>query len=261
MAGLDDLKRHDEFRKMWAAIHEIRYATNLNRASLGRGGLRVHSGGVITIENGGLVVTGTAEIIGRLIASGLVNFIGDVVITGPLDVSGPADVSGIMTVLNDLIVASGGRIKAGSIELRPDGSASFATLTISPAGKITSGSAEINPDGSAKFGETTISALGKIKAGGLTIDPTALDGVLSFDNGAKILAAGDKIIVQKGVTSMDADGTRVRIEGTSGKHLTVDGVGAAVVGSLSVSAMNVAPSGAEPNVYWDASDQTFKLIA
>jgi hypothetical protein len=159
--------------------HRDRYATPMNGGSIGRGGLRVYDGGVITIENGGLRVTGTAEIIGTLIASGVINFTGDV------NISGPLDVTGLVTLMSDLVVASGGKITAGSIELNPDGSAKFGSMTISPAGKITSGSAEINPDGSAKFGSTTISPDGTIAFGpGLSVTPDNGAGDAAIMNGA-----------------------------------------------------------------------------
>lgn len=222
MAGLDDLSRGD-FGDILRRLRVLETASPLQNASIGANGLRVYDGGMITIENGGLRVTGTAEIIGRLFASGQVVLVGEVVISGPLDVSGDADVSGVMTVLNDLIIAAGGKLTAGSIELNPDGSAKFGNMAVSPEGKITSGTAEINPDGSAKFGtlqiskagkitsgsaevnpdgsvkfgtfeidtqgrvkinaDVTVNNGGKIKAGGLTVEPTLFGGSVQFENG------------------------------------------------------------------------------
>lgn len=172
-------------KEIFRRLRALENGAPMNNAAIGRGGIEVYDGGVIRITNGGLSVTGTAEIIGRLFASGIVNFTGEVTITGPLDVSGPMDVSGLVKLMSDLEVHSGGRIKAGSIELNPDGSAKFGSMTISPAGKITSGSAEINPDGSAKFGSTTINPDGTIEFGpGLSVTPDNGSGAAAIMNGA-----------------------------------------------------------------------------
>lgn len=191
MAGLDDLSR-SEISQIRRLLRELSMAAPLQNASIGAGGLRVYDGGVITIENGGLRVTGTAEVIGQLIASGVVDFTGDVTISGPLDVTG------LMTLVGDLVVASGGKITAGSIELNPDGSAKFGSMTISPVGKITSGSAEINPDGSVKFGQLTIDTAGKVTAGGVTIDPSYLGGSVKFSNGTYVAATPNGAQLAKG---------------------------------------------------------------
>lgn len=189
MAGLDNLDQGslpDIFRR----LRDLETQAGLNGSSIGALGLRVHSGGMITIENGGLTVTGTANIIGSLIASGTIDFTGDVTISGPLDVSG------LVTLMSDLVVASGGKITAGSIELNPDGSAKFGSMEISPAGKITSGSAEINPDGSAKFGDTTVSAAGVITSGNTIIDPDASNGGFTFLTGGGVGGSGGSVLLR-----------------------------------------------------------------
>jgi hypothetical protein len=248
-------------------LRALEYASNMNSAAIGRGGIRVHSGGMITIENGGLRVTGTAEIIGRLIASGLVTFIGDVVISGPLDVSGTVDVSGVMTVLNDLEIASGGLFKAGDIELRPDGSAKFGSMEIDPSGKITSGSATINPDGSAEFGNMSIDTTGVVKVGSaMTLDPTESSGALVFSNGARVFTDATTIQVFKGTSAVTvADGTAT-LQGTGSDYIRVDDAGIRANGplratsTLKVDVMNTAPAGKTANVYWDPADHVFKFI-
>jgi hypothetical protein len=195
MGAVNNLNQGD-VAEIWRAIRQLQVATPLNSASIGSGGMRVYDGGVITIQNGGLSVTGTATILGTLIASGIINF------TGTVTISGPLTVSGLTTVTNSLVVAAGGKITAGTIELNPDGSAKFGTMTISPAGKITSGSAEINADGSVKFGtflidtagkvtlanDLTVTSAGKIIAGGVTIDPTYFSGAVKFTNGSYVAA-------------------------------------------------------------------------
>lgn len=185
MAEIDNLSK-GELGRIWAAIRELRYASPVNNTAIGRDGLTVYDGGVITIENGGLRVTGTAEIIGQLIASGSITF------NGPVRITGPLDISGLTRIMGDLQVLSGGRFTAGSIELNPDGSAKFGTLAIDPAGKLTSGQATINPDGSAKFGQFDIAANGDLKSkGSLSIEgPTGLKNNLTVDKGFKITLGG-----------------------------------------------------------------------
>jgi hypothetical protein len=168
MGQIDNLGE-SRLREIFDRLAALEHSSGMNSAAIGRGGIRVHSGGVITIENGGLVVTGTAEIVGQLLASGVIVLSGEVTVSGPLT------------------VVDGGKITAGSIELNPDGSATFGTLTIDPDGKITTGSAVIHPDGSAEFGDMTISATGKITSGTAEINP---DGSAQFGQ-FTIAANGD----------------------------------------------------------------------
>ncbi|KQR02476.1 hypothetical protein ASF72_10605 [Arthrobacter sp. Leaf141] len=249
----------DDFERRLRALEN---ATNQNNMAIGRGGLTVHDGGMITIENGGLRVTGSAEIIGRLFASGLVNFVGEVIISGPLDVSGSVDVSGIMTVLNDLEIASGGLFKAGGIELRPDGSAKFGSLEISAAGKITSGTAVINPDGSVKFGQFNIDTTGnvttegKIKAGGLTIDPDLLGGSVQFEGGGYLSGTtdGPQITGPAGNAFVFARNALAGIQAAA-----IRLVGAVTIqGGLKITNPGTA-SGAQPNVHIDDDGNLRKI--
>lgn len=173
MSQIDNLNA-DVVAEIFSRLDKLDRAT-MNHSAIGRGGLRVYGGGGITIENeGGLRVTGTAEIIGRLLATGVVDFEGDVTISGPL------------------VVEDGGSVTIGSIEFQPDGSAKFGTLTIDPEGKITTGTAEINPDGSATFGNFSIAANGDLtSAGTLTIDGAAtLNNDLTVAPGKKIKLGG-----------------------------------------------------------------------
>lgn len=186
MVAIDNLANDDSLAGLVRRVRKLENGTPQNNAGIGRGGMTVYDGGMITIENGGLRVTGSAEIIGQLIASGIIDF------TGEVNISGPMDVSGLVQLMNDLVVLAGGKIRAGSIELNPDGSAKFGSMTVSPAGKITSGSAEINPDGSAKFGQFTIAANGDLKSdGSLDINgPAKLNNDLTVAEGKKIKLGG-----------------------------------------------------------------------
>lgn len=229
MGAVNNLNQGD-VAKIWEAIRALQVATPLNSASIGAGGLRVYDGGVITIQNGGLVVTGEASIVGRLIASGIIDFTGDVTISGPLDVEG------LMTLVGDLVVQSGGKITAGTIELNPDGSAKFGSMTISPAGKITSGSAEINPDGSVKFGNLEIDTTGKVTAGGLALDPGYLNGALRFDNGTYVASTPNGAqLVKSGGGAVTVSSGQADMGVPGGGAVIADGSGVALVGISTTS--------------------------
>jgi len=255
MAGLDDLSR-GELADILRRLRQLETASPLQNASIGSNGLRVYDGGVITIENGGLSVTGTASVLGTLIASGIINF------TGTVTISGPLTVSGLTTVTNNLVVASGGKITAGTIELNPDGSAKFGTMTISPAGKITSGSAEINPDGSVKFGtflvgtdgkvtlanDLTVTTAGKIIAGGVTIDPAYLSGSVKFSNGSYIAAtpngaqmvqSGGGGAVTVGAAQADMGAGAVAVIVNSGGSWSIGRAGAKISGAAGAAGVVV----------------------
>ncbi len=259
MAGLDDLSR-GELEGILKRLRALETAAPLQNASIGAGGVRVHSGGVITIQNGGLYVTGTAEIIGTLIASGIIDFTGDVTISGPLNVTG------LMTLAGDLVVASGGKITAGTIELNPDGSAKFGTMTISPTGKITSGSAEINPDGSVKFGtflidtagkvtlanDLNVTTGGKIVAGNTTISPSASNGGVEFVSGGGVGGNGGSVVVKGSSNAGLITGTSAALF-AGATQLTV-GDGSVVIDGLP------EVSGVTSNLYMDPATRQVKRI-
>lgn len=271
MGQINDLSQGN-LTKIWDAIRKLQYSTSQNNMAVGRGGVTVYGGGGITIENGGLRVTGSAEIIGELIGSGVMTFTGDV------NISGPLDVTGLVTLMSDLIVASGGKIQAGSIELNPDGSAKFGTMTISPTGKITSGSAEINPDGSAKFGTLQISSAGKITSGTTEINP---DGSAKFGD-TTISFAG---VIDSGNTLIDPDdanggftfksgggvggnGGAVVVKGSGNAGVLTNNTAEIFAGSTQITVANGSvrftglptASGLEPNVYMDPVTGSLKLI-
>jgi len=251
-------------------LRALEFASNQNNMAVGRGGIRVHSGGVITIENGGLVVTGSAEIVGELLASGVIVLSGEVTVSGPLT------------------VVDGGKITAGSIELNPDGSAKFGTLTIDPDGKVTTGSTIIHPDGSAEFGDMTISATGKITSGTAEINPDgsatfgqftiAANGDLESDGSLDIngpatlnndltVAAGKKITL--GGLTLENTGTgggTLNFPNGSFSSSTTFGMLVASAVAVEIGAPNVkvtgipTTSGVTPNVYLDGFGNLKKII-
>ena len=80
--------------------------------------------GVLTI-NGDTSITGLLEVTGDTTLAGLVDITGNTTITGDLDVDGPTTITGtlgiegITTLKNDLNVTTGGKIKAGNLEIEP----------------------------------------------------------------------------------------------------------------------------------------------
>ena len=93
--------------------------------------------GVLTI-NGDTSITGLLEVTGDTTLAGLVDITGNTTITGDLDVDGPTTITGtlgiegVTTLKNDLNVTTGGKIKAGSLEIEPanGGQINFANGSI-----------------------------------------------------------------------------------------------------------------------------------
>ena len=116
---------------MSSQLRSLNTAPAATNTAIGRDGMEVYDGGVITIINGGLDVTGTATISGTLTGSGNLNWsgpvsvTGNVTTTGSLDVNGPMkttstlSVEGVTTLKNDLNVTTGGKIIAGGMTLDP----------------------------------------------------------------------------------------------------------------------------------------------
>lgn len=80
--------------------------------------------GLLTI-NGDTTVTGQLNVTGPTKLDGVLDIGGNTTITGLLDVDGPTTISGtlgiegVTTLKNDLNVTSGGKIKAGNLEIEP----------------------------------------------------------------------------------------------------------------------------------------------
>lgn len=154
----DDLSDlYAELRRLRRDVDRLQTATPLQNASIGAGGLRVYGGGVITIENGGLSVTGFATISGELNGDGTINWTGPVNFSGPVTITGTLDVSaatrlrgettieGIAKLLSELQVE--GKITAGNVTIEEDvitvgGGSSPATLRDGALGFGTGGKVE-----------------------------------------------------------------------------------------------------------------------
>lgn len=82
---------------------------------------------------GPTTLDGVTEIGGDTTVTGLLDVTGDTTISGQLDVTGPMStkgtlsVEGVTTLKNDLEVTTGGKIKAGNVEIDPTGSGTIRT--------------------------------------------------------------------------------------------------------------------------------------
>ncbi|GLU58569.1 hypothetical protein [Paenarthrobacter ureafaciens] len=188
MAIIKDLNQGN-LSEIWAAIKKLQYATSQNNMAVGRGGISVYGGGGITIENGGLNVTGSATISGTLIAEGEIEMSGTFTATGTVRLSGQTDVWGPLTVTGDtdldgLTTINGDTTLTGQ-------------FTVSGNTTVTG---DFNVDGPMKTtgtlsveGVTTLKndlnvTTGKVVAGAVTIDAGYFDGSVRFSNGSYIAA-------------------------------------------------------------------------
>lgn len=174
--GVDHLGEpgvRQEIARLWREVRLQGRAT-LQNGSIGRAGIRVHDGGWIRIEDGGLAITGAQTVSGRLEGSGVFDWTGPLFlrgntgvtgilqVTGATTLAGSLVVSGAMTLNNNLTLGSG-RIVAGPVTIDRNGSYggrvySSGTLLLDAAGSVVSGSS-FQAIGS-------ISAIGNISATG-----------------------------------------------------------------------------------------------
>ncbi|MET3349650.1 UNVERIFIED_ORG: hypothetical protein ABID57_001322 [Arthrobacter sp. UYEF1] len=103
MGKIDNLAG-DEAAKIWQAIRELTYRTNLNSSAIGRGGMEIYDGGMLTISNGGLSVTGSATVVGTLNADGTINMTGLFIASGEMRLNGTTIATGEFNIDGPLIV-------------------------------------------------------------------------------------------------------------------------------------------------------------
>lgn len=125
MTRIDNLGDLNAFRAIWKAIDQLSQKNDLQHAAIGRGGITVYGGGVITIENGGLSVTGYAEITGQLRGDGTLIWTGPWAFTGSGEITGDVDLTGNLEVLDD------GRIVAGNVRIE-DGKIHIGGMILDP---------------------------------------------------------------------------------------------------------------------------------
>jgi hypothetical protein len=115
--GLDQLLRR---------ISDLETATPLRNASVTAGRVRIGGTAVLLVDSsGGVVIHGSLNGDGTISWSGVTTLTGTTNLNGPTTVNGNTsiagtlDVSGITTLLNNLIVGSGGKITAGVLTIDP----------------------------------------------------------------------------------------------------------------------------------------------
>jgi len=218
MAGLDDLSR-GELADILRRLRILETASPLQNASIGEDGLRVYNGGVITIENGGLNVTGTATIHGVLNADGTINFTGPVTISGPLTVSGTTNITGDTTVTGDF-TTNGPLHVNGTTDIAGD---TTVTGDFDVNGPMkTTGTLSVEGVTTLKS-DLNVTTGGKIKVGSnMTLTPSAYGGSVEFGQGGTLSSTASGIRMGSGSAGVSVNGSSVNI--------TSSGDGTIVVG-------------------------------
>jgi len=112
----------------------------IQNAAVGNAGIRVYDGGWIRIEGGGLAVTGTQTVSGRLEGSGVFDWTGPLFLRGNTGITGILQVTGPTTLAGNLNVTGLTTLNA-DVTLNSD-------LTLGSSGQITAGTVRINRFGS-----------------------------------------------------------------------------------------------------------------
>lgn len=192
---------------MLVALIRRQVVATLQNSSIGQAGLRVYGGGWITIENGGLSVTGSALVSGSLQVTGTLLQIGPWSMEGDGTISGNVDGSGSLRWTGDWELQGNGEISGD--------------VTITGALDVT-GKTRLR-------GKTTLEndleilAGGKIKVGDMVIDPAGA-GKITFANGTEVRAGEGGVTIANGVSSVTVAPGFTRI-GVGGSAVYVDGTG------------------------------------
>ncbi|QSZ49572.1 hypothetical protein [Arthrobacter sp. D5-1] len=244
--------------ELWRRLRALEAASNQNNMAVGRGGIRVHSGGGITIENGGLSVSGSATVSGTLNASGVINMTGTFTATGDVNLNGPTDINGPTTITGD-ITSAGHFTQTGPTDLN-------GTTTVAGDTTVTG---DFNVNGPMKTtstlsveGVTTLKndlnvTTGKVKAGGMTIDPGLFGGSVQFSAGGYLsgTASGPQLTGPAGNSFVFTRSGKAGLQAAA-----IDLIGAVEVqGGLRVTSPGTT-TGVTPNVYMDGSGNLRKII-
>lgn len=279
MSKIHNLNAGD-FPDLLRRVRTLETATPLNNASIGRNGLRVYDGGVITIENGGLHVTGSATIIGALNADGTINMSGIFIASGEMRLNGSTVATGDFTISGPLLV-DGNTTFNGELDIngpltvtgdtKLDGKTDIGGNTTVTGDLDVKGPLDVTGTLDIKGKSTlqndlTVQAGGKIKVGAnMTLTPAAGGGSVEFANGTGISSSGPDL-------KMDATGAALLL----GTQAVLTGGSSAMVmaGSSTnvstplfmidrrfiASGLPAAPAGAKPNLYRDPSTGELKQI-
>lgn len=242
MGQIDNLNQ-DEVASLWRAIRALQYATNQNNMAVGRGGISVYGGGGITIENGGLSVTGSATVVGTLNADGTINMTGLFIASGEMRLNGTTIATGDFNIDGPLIV-DGNTTFNGTLNI--NGVTTIAGDTTVTGKFVTNGPVDINGltkitgnltvtgtldiNGAATLNnDLTVAAGKKIILGGLTLENTgAGGGTLNFPNGSVSSGSFGMLMVSAVQVELAAPAVKVTgIPSTTGvtPNVYIDGGG------------------------------------
>ncbi|WP_028275222.1 hypothetical protein [Arthrobacter sp. I3] len=250
MAGLDDLSR-GELKDILRRLRTLETASPLQNASIGSNGLRVYDGGVITIQNGGLSVTGTASITGTLQADGTVaftgtftqsgptTFTGDTKLNGPTHINGTTDIAGNVT-------ATGTFTNNGPTNLNGP---TKTTGTLSVEG-VTTLKNDLN-----------VTTGGKVKVGSaMTLDPSVSSGALVFSNGAQVFTDATTIQMFKGTSAVQVANGTATLQGNGSNYMRSDSAAGNTIAGPLKNTFHSTISGVAANVYMDPVTGAIKRI-
>lgn len=196
MGQIDHLNGGTELRDLFRRLRALETSSSLNNAAIGRGGIRVHSGGKIKIENGGLEVTGSATISGTLVASGDIDMSGSFTATGDVNLNGPTEITGVTTVAGDTTVTgdftvSGPTHLNGTTDVAGDTTVT-GTFDVNGPMKTTG---TLSVEGVTTLKNDLNVTTGKIIAGGMTVDPDVSGGALKFAGGSIVAESADSVVI------------------------------------------------------------------
>ena len=239
--GLIDNLSQSQIGEIFRRLRALENASPMNSGAVGEGGFEVYNGGVITISNGGLNVTGTATITGTLQADGTIaltgtltqsgpsTFTGDTKFNGPTHINGATDITGNTTVTGDFKVTGPTHLE-GATDIK-------GALSVEGATTLK--------------GDMTLTT-GKIKAGGLTIDPSASGGSVVFSGGGGVQGgSGPTVVKGAGNAGFISDTTAAVFAGAS--QLTVGD------GYVKIDGLETV-SGVTANLYMDPATRRVKRI-
>ena len=237
MAGLDNLNS-SPMRRMTSQLRSLNTAPAATNTAIGRDGMEVYDGGVITIINGGLDVTGTATISGTLTGdgtftwSGPFNQSGVSTFTGNVNLNGPTGINGALTVAGNTTVTG--------------------TFNVNGAMKTTS---TLSVEGVTTLkNDLNVTTGGKIKVGtSMTLDPSVSSGAVVFSNGAQVFTDASSIQMFKGGSVCKIEDAEAFLLG-GGNYVRVTS------GGILMQTLPAAPSGSTPNVYIDGTGKLFQII-
>ncbi|KWR73335.1 hypothetical protein RN04_03575 [Arthrobacter sp. W1] len=206
-------------------LYRLERQSMLSHSSIGREGLEVYDGGWIRILNGGLQVIGTATISGVLDVTGTFNASGVNNLSGENHLTGPTDVAGNFEII------AGGLFKAGTVEIRPDGSADFGTLNIESDGTL-----NVHNDVNVLTG-------GIINVGtNMQLTPSDDGGAMVFQDGSKVSSVAGTVQVKSsspGVGLTAGLNTASIGAGPTGATMSVDDAGDWVIQGTRVTIQSI----------------------